>query len=63
MSEHKKALELLGTLVDLSVKYRAGLKAFQCVHCEQRASTPPKVQHSHNCIVAQAADFLNKTRT
>lgn len=61
----KDAKQLLGEMVDLSVKDRQSFERggrirtdYVCLFCGDSGNTPLEVRHKHKCIVAQAKDFL-----
>lgn len=56
----KPARELLGQIVDLSVKqYGMGSTSYaKCYFCEATAEHIGKLRHFHNCVIAQAVDLL-----
>lgn len=57
----EKARELLGRVADLSPEWmgRSPNHGFFCRFCKGQGKTPPKIRHSHGCIVAQVQAFLN----
>lgn len=61
----KDAHELLGQFIDLAIKRRMGHflgQAWICSYCSDIDSTPDKIRHKHNCLVARAKEYMEKHR-